>query len=149
MVFRPLRESLIPANIDQAATFQRALVAYFQTGNVGILDSLAQLKFRNSPPSVPAENPIFGVKPLDMLHGVVAVTEALWFDNNLWPRRGVVSGRDPLDPNKRKTAPSPDESLLFPTDLEYAQNGRFAVVSPYHREGQSQASRGTSFRPYV
>jgi len=79
---------------------KRALVPFFQTGNAGVLDFDGQAYFPGFPLS-----PTAGI-----FQGLVAVTPTLKLDNFLWPIN------------------SEDVSLLFPTELEYAQNGRFAVV---------------------
>jgi hypothetical protein len=58
--------------------------------------------------------------PQAYLPGVVGVTEAIPLDKNLWPDRD------------RELLPdgglvSPDEKLMFPTQVEYSQSGGFAV----------------------
>ncbi|MGE5243270.1 MAG: S8 family serine peptidase [Betaproteobacteria bacterium] len=111
-----------PFDIAMRPDGRRAVVPFFQTGNVGILDLERQAQFLSPPGATP--KPAFsGVAP-DLFQGVVAVTPALALDNQLWPQRGAfkIAGT----PNY---VPSPDESLLFTWDAEYAQNGRFSVAS--------------------
>ena len=126
---------------------KRALVPFYQTGNFGVLDLDAQKKFEQSPPSRPRANALFA--PLDdgMFQGVVAVTPALRFDNNLWPNRGSFTASRP--PNQGGSTefqlPSPDEMLMFPWDVQYSQNGRFAVAT---HAGVGRGP-GTLFEPRV
>jgi hypothetical protein len=89
---------------------KRALVAFFQTGNFGVLDLDAQRHF------VPAARNVAD----GAFAGVVGVTPAIELDKNLWP------SRDRFTPPEGGTA-SPDEKLLFPTQVEYSQGGSFAV----------------------
>jgi hypothetical protein len=98
-----------PYSIAMRPDGRRALLAYFQSGNFGVLDLEAQTKFPPPQPSVPD----------GAFSGVVGVTPAIPLDKNLWPSRGVET-----------TPPtaSPDQRLMFPTQVEYAQNGRFAVA---------------------
>jgi hypothetical protein len=91
----------------------RALVPFFQTGNFGLLDLDLQGSLRN---------PTLAAAPTNVFQGFVAATPALALDNHLWPSRGVF-------PSINGLVPSPDESLLFTWQAEYAQNGRFAVAS--------------------
>ncbi len=98
---------------------QRAIVALSQTGNFAVLDNYWQSLF-DTPPGGTAK-PVFATLPDTLFQGVVAVTPALRLDNHLWPRRGALG--DALD----RTVPSPDEALLFPWHVEYAQNGRFSI----------------------
>jgi hypothetical protein len=97
-----------PFGITMRPDGNRALVSFFQTGNFGVLDLEHQSLFPYSP------NDTFG--------GLVAVTQALRFDNFLWPSRGAYTSPD------TQFVPSPDERLLFPTAIEYSQNGRFAAA---------------------
>ena len=75
---------------------------------------------RKAPPAGTA-NANFGGLSDTMFQGVVGVTPALRLDNHLWPRRGA------LGHVFNRSVPSPDEALLYPWHVEYAQNGRFAV----------------------
>jgi hypothetical protein len=78
---------------------KRALVAFFQTGNFGVLDLDAQKHF------VPeVRNVADGA-----FAGVVGVTPSIDLDKNLWPLSDA------------------DEKLMFPTQVEYSQGGGFAV----------------------
>jgi hypothetical protein len=89
---------------------KRALVAFFQTGNFGVLDLDAQRYF------VPlARNVSDGA-----FAGVVGVTPAIPLDKNLAP------SRDAFTTSAGGTA-SPDDKLMFPTQVEYSQGGSFAV----------------------
>lgn len=98
---------------------RRALMALFQTGNFAILDLDAQQAFQ----TVSSPNTSLGGLPDDMFHGVVGVTRALPLDNHLWPSAGVI--RQGLN----NLVPSRDEALLYPQEIVYAQNGRFAVAT--------------------
>ena len=100
-----------PAAIAMHPKGDRALVAFGQTANFGVLDVTAQALF---PSATPATNGLFT--------GLAAVTESIPLDPHLWPRRGVVT----LANGGRM--PSRDEALLFPSAIKYAQNGRFAVA---------------------
>ena len=82
---------------------KRALVAYLQTGNFGVLDVEAQEHFLN-PAAAAAAVP-------GMFTGVIGVTPAVPMDKHLVPTTGI--GR----------------LLQFPTQIEYAQNGRFAAAT--------------------
>lgn len=104
----------------------RGIMPYYQTGNAGVVDLFHQLKFRTLPPDGP--NPGLANVSDEMFLGVVGVTPALRLDNHLWPRRGVFRSFRPGE-DFLTTLPSPDEALLFTWDAEYAQNGRFAVMS--------------------
>ena len=90
----------------------------FQTGNVGVLDSNLQPAFANRP-----GNRAFGTLPPNLFTGMVGVSKALALDSHLWPSCGALG--TPLV----HEVPSPDESLLFTWDVQYAQNGRFAVAT--------------------
>ncbi len=92
---------------------KRAILPFFQTGNFGVLDRATQSRF-NAPNAA-------GLPPT-VLQGVVGVTPAVRLDNHLWPRRGAYTAGD------RTFVPSPDEELLYPGPIEYAQNGRFAAA---------------------
>ncbi len=92
---------------------QRAIVPYFATGNFGVMDLPSQDFFRN---------PNADGLPATIFQGVVGVTPAVRLDNHLWPRRGAYTSGDSV------FVPSPDESLLFPGPIEYAQNGRFTAA---------------------
>ncbi len=92
---------------------QRAIVPYFSTGNFGVLDLSSQSSFRN---------PTSAGLPATLFQGVVGVTPAVRLDNHLWPRRGAYTSGNGV------FVPSPDESLLFPGPIEYAQNGRFTAA---------------------
>jgi hypothetical protein len=85
---------------------KRALISFFQTGNFGVMDLEGQRAFdmvgRNLPEG--------------LLAGVVAVTPALTLDKNLWPQPGPLSEF------------SPEERLMFPMQVQYAQSGRFAAA---------------------
>jgi hypothetical protein len=102
-----------PAAFAQDPTGHRAIMPFFQTGNFGYLDLDLQTALRN---------PSLAGQPTRMFQAFVAMTPALKLDNHLWPSRGVFSSGGSL-------VPSPDESLLYPWQAEYAQNGRFAVAS--------------------
>jgi len=97
-----------PAGIAVRPFGGRAIVPYFQTGNFGVLDSDSQPKFAGAPPAGP-------------FVGVAGVTEAVQLDANLWPSRGVFLTEDGL-------IESPDERLLFPSEIHYSQNGEFAAA---------------------
>ena len=88
---------------------RRTLVGFFQTGNFGVLDLDHQGTL-----AVPTNGQVFG--------GLIAVTPALRLDLTLWPRRGAFTAFGQF-------LPSPDESLLFPVTMVYAQNGRFAAAA--------------------
>jgi hypothetical protein len=92
---------------------KRALMPLFQTGNFAVLDLDAQLAF---------SNPTAADLPSTLFKGVAGVTQAIRLDNHLWPRRGAYRSADGV------FVPSPDENLMFPSDVEYAQNGRFAAA---------------------
>ena len=93
-----------PFGIAMKPDGKRAVVSFFQTGNFGVLDQTAQDKFRNF------NADLFGGVPTDQFFlGLAGVTPALNFTRQLWP------------------ADAHDERRLFPTQVEYAQNGRFAV----------------------
>jgi len=81
---------------------KRALVPFFQTGNFGVLDLDGEVFFPTDIQGPPAPNRPFT--------GIVAVTPSIKLDGNLWPRKGE------------------DVPLLFPSEIRYAQNGRFAVA---------------------
>lgn len=91
-----------PFGIGMKPDGSRAVVSFFQTGNFGVLDESAQSFFKNI-------NPAFSQAPSGVYQGLAAVTPAIRFDRFLWPE----------NPD--------DERLLYPTAVEYAQNGRFAV----------------------
>ena len=76
----------------------RALMPFFQSGNFGVLDVDGQKRFPNA------------TSDADMFRGTVAVTPSVDLDDGLWPKRGD------------------DVRLLFPTEVRYSQNGRFAVA---------------------
>jgi hypothetical protein len=99
---------------------RRALVAFAQTGNFGVLDLSAQAQFRSVNPS----NPAFASLDPSMFHAFVGVTPAIPLGPDTWPSRGSFRS---FQQNFR--VPSADEALLFTSDLEYAQNGRFAVAA--------------------
>jgi hypothetical protein len=101
-----------PFGITVRPDSNRALVSFYQTGNFGVLDLEQQSLFPNP----------FLQSPTGYFTGLVGVTPALRLDSHLWPSRGAFRSPDGL------TIPSPDEALLFPTTIEYAQNGRFAVA---------------------
>jgi hypothetical protein len=99
-----------PFSISIRPDGQRALVAFFQTGNFGVMDLDAQRFFAPSARNVAA----------GYFAGIVGLTPSVKLDKNLWPLR------DQFDlPGGGKA--SPDEKLLFPTQVEYSQSGRFAV----------------------
>ena len=110
-----------PSTIGLRPDGKRALLGLFQTGNFGVLDQTTQAGFEK-PPAGTANPSIAGLADT-MFHGVVGVTPALRLDNFLWPRRGALG--DVFN----RSVPSPDESLLYPSHVEYAQNGRFAVAT--------------------
>jgi hypothetical protein len=101
-----------PFGIDVRRDGRRALVTMFQTGNFAVLDLDTQSNFGSL--VTPGEPTLFS--------GIAAVTPAVRLDNHLWPSRGAFTGGDGV------FVPSPDERLLYPTEIEYAQNGRFAVA---------------------
>jgi hypothetical protein len=100
-----------PFGIAVSPQSTRGLVSFFQTGNFGILDLGTQHQF-SSPSMSGVSN--------DLFKGIVAVTPSLKLDSHLWPSRGAFTAAG-------ITVPSPDEALLYPGPIEYAQNGRFAV----------------------
>ena len=107
-----------PFDIGIRPDGKRAIVPLFQTGNFGILDLEAQSVF---------PNPDLAALPADLFKGFVATTPSIPFDNHLWPNRGKVRlFRDGSD--LMFDLPSPDEALLYPRGIQYAQNGRFAVA---------------------
>jgi PKD repeat protein len=87
---------------------KRALVPFFASGNFGVLDLDAQKGFSRNP------NP-----PPGAFKGLIGVTPSLELDNHLWPDQPG------------------DVALLFPWDIQYAQNGRFAVASHSGSSGHS------------
>jgi hypothetical protein len=92
-----------PATLAIRPDGKRALVAYAQTGNFGVLDVESQQHFRNPDARV-------GPTP-GFFSGVVGVTPAVPMDKHLVPT--TSAGR----------------LLQFPTQIEYAQNGRFAAAT--------------------
>jgi hypothetical protein len=105
-----------PSGIAIHPRGQRALMAFSQTGNFGVLDLTSQAAFGNTAaPGAPAT----------AFRGVVGVTPALRLDNHLWPRRGAFDV--PIAGGSRQVE-SPDTALLFPGPIVYAQNGRFAAA---------------------
>jgi len=82
---------------------QRGIVSLFQTGNFGVWDLEAQKKFKDENPA------IFNGLDVNMFQGLAAVTPSIAFTSQLWPTK------------------EEDERLMYPTDVVYAQNGRFAV----------------------
>jgi len=92
--------ALRPFSMTVRPDGRRAIVAYYQTGNFGILDLDGQTHFPPPLPSPPPKN----------FTGVVAVTPAILLDRNLWPQIAA------------------DERLLFPTRVTYSQNGSFAAA---------------------
>jgi hypothetical protein len=97
---------------------RRAIMPFFQTGNFGILDLDLQAIFRTRP----GANPAFAAQPEDMFQAIVGVTPSVPLTTDVWPKRGAFRSF-----GGQFTVPSPDERLLFPWQIEYAQNGRFAV----------------------
>ncbi|MBM3226470.1 MAG: DUF11 domain-containing protein, partial [Candidatus Tectomicrobia bacterium] len=133
---RPFGLAIRPVDPDDPAQKgTRALLPYFQTGNFGVLDLQVQQRFQQAPPSGPPANTLFANQPGNLFQGVVGVTTALPLDNHFWPSRGTVPVIDPTRPTNQPgvslmtTLPSPDEALLFPGEIQYAQNGRFAVAT--------------------
>jgi hypothetical protein len=102
-----------PFGITLRPDGNRALVSFFQTGNFGVLDLEQQQQFPNP----------FLQSAAGAFTGLVGVTPSIRLDNYLWPSRGAFTSSDGT------VVPSPDESLLFPGPIEYAQNGRFAVAT--------------------
>lgn len=102
-----------PFGLAISPTGHRAIMPLFQTGNFGVLDLATQSRFGNADAA--------GLAPT-IFSGVVAVTPAIRLDNHLWPRRGAYTSAG------ETFVPSPDEDLLFPGPVEYAQNGRFAAA---------------------
>ena len=100
-----------PKGLSISPRGDRALVSYFQTGNFGVLDLGAQRRFGRP-----------DAQQTDAFSGVAGVTPALPLDVHLWPKRGAFDSPDGT------RVPSPDESLLYPGPIEYAQNGNFAVA---------------------
>ncbi len=101
-----------PMDIAMRPDGGRALVAYYQSGNFGVLDHDGQAHFAQPAPG--AQTGFFT--------GVVGVTPSIPLDRNLWPFVGASVAPDGTH------VPSPDERLLFPSQIEYAQNGRFAAA---------------------
>ncbi|MBA1443923.1 MAG: S8 family serine peptidase [Chromatiales bacterium] len=129
MSFRPT-----PGPVDNPFSSSRALVAFHQTGNFGVLDLIAQREFQQAPPSGSESegvgpHPAFAQLPSEMFQGVVGVTPAIPLDAHLWPRRGLLPLQSSGPTFTSPLLPSPDEALLFTNDLVYAQSGRFAVAS--------------------
>jgi hypothetical protein len=87
---------------------KRALVPFYQTANFGVLDLDEQKRFRDPP--VSSMN----------YQGLVAVTSNPGLDNYAWP----------IKPK--------DVALMFPTHVEYAQNGRFAGAIHKGSQGHSE-----------
>ena len=79
-----------PHSVATHPNGKRAIVAYFQTGNFGVLDLDYQARFPE--PQVTA--------PAGALKGVLAVTPSIKLDNNLWP------------------VTSADQRLMFPTQIK-------------------------------
>lgn len=102
-----------PFGISIRPDGRRAILPYFQTGNFAVLDLDTQGLF---------SNPNTAGVPATLFQGVVGVTPAIRLDNHLWPRRGAYTSGDGV------FVPSPDEDLMFPGPIEYAQNGRFAAA---------------------
>src|SRR4029078_2123954 len=96
---------------------QRALVAMHETGNFGVLDLDAQLNFK----TVPNPNPALANLNDEFFKAYVAATPAI----RLGPDHVALNGAIASD----KFVPSLDERLLFPWQVEYAQNGKFAVAT--------------------
>ena len=90
----------------------RALVSFHTTGNFGVLDREVQARFTAG--SAPATAPFAGT---------IGVTRAIPLDPRLWPDRGSFIAAD------GRRVDSPDERLLFPTQIRYAQSGRFAAAT--------------------
>ncbi|RLJ18333.1 hypothetical protein DJ031_11780 [bacterium endosymbiont of Escarpia laminata] len=129
MSFRPT-----PGPVSNPFSSSRALVAFHQTGNFGVLDLITQKEFQQAPPSGSESegvgpHPDFAQLPPDMFQGVVGVTPAIPLDAHLWPRRGLLPLQSSGPTFTSPLLPSPDEALLFTNDLVYAQSGRFAVAS--------------------
>ncbi len=129
MSFRPS-----PGPVSNPFASSRALVAFHQTGNFGVLDLVRQREFQQAPPSGSESegvgaHPAFAQLPPDMFQGVVGVTPAIPLDAHLWPRRGLLPLQSSGPTFTSRLLPSPDEALLFTNDLVYAQNGKFAVAS--------------------
>ena len=101
-----------PMDIAMRPDGGRALVAYYQSGNFGVLDHDGQAHFAEPAPGAAT----------GFFTGVVGVTPSIKLDKNLWPFVGASVAPD------GSHVPSPDERLLFPSQIEYAQNGRFAVA---------------------
>ncbi|RRS34683.1 MAG: hypothetical protein OI74_04570 [Gammaproteobacteria bacterium (ex Lamellibrachia satsuma)] len=123
-----------PGPLDNPFSSSRALVAFHQTGNFGVLDLVRQREFQQAPPSGSVSegigaHPAFAQLPPGMFQGVVGVTPAIPLDAHLWPRRGLLPLQSSGPTFTSPLLPSPDEALLFTNDLVYAQSGRFAVAS--------------------
>ncbi len=116
---RPMAVAMKPRG-PQGPENRRALVAFGYTGNFGVLDLDAQTAFGNASPP----NASIASLPSDMFHAFVGVTPALRIGPHAWPERGVFRSH-----GSTLSVPSPDEALLNATDLEYAQNGKFAVAT--------------------
>jgi hypothetical protein len=97
---RPFAVAIRPNVPGKAGQTQqpRALVAFFQTGNFGVLDQATQGSFHRDPEPPPGA-----------FKGYIGKTTNIPLDKHLWP----------LCPE--------DLALMYPIAVEYAQNGRFAV----------------------
>jgi PKD repeat protein len=100
-----------PMDIAMRPDGGRALLAYYESGNFGVLDHDGQTHFAGAGTAAPG-----------FFAGVVGVTPSIKLDKNLWPFLGASVASDGT------RVPSPDERLLFPGQIEYAQNGRFAAA---------------------
>jgi hypothetical protein len=92
--------SRAPAAMSIRPDGKRALVAFSQTGNFGVMDRQEQTRFSE-----------YGFElPSDDFLGFVGVTSKIEMDSNGWPINWW------------------DLPLMYPSDVRYAQNGRFAVA---------------------
>jgi hypothetical protein len=105
---------------------RRAIAAFFQTGNFGVMSLDTQLVLPRPDLSTSINATLFA--------GMAGVTPSVELDNFLWPKRGIrpvdqTSGGPCSQTSSCSVLPSPDEALLYPWDIAYAQNGKFAVAT--------------------
>jgi hypothetical protein len=108
----------------------RAIMAFAQTGNFGILDLDEQIEFRG----VATPNPIFATLSDRLFQALLGVTPAIALGPDLVPSRGAFTSAD-----GGFRVPSPDQRLMGTWQVEYSQNGRFAVAT--HVGSQTPDSR--------
>ncbi|HEY2431353.1 MAG TPA: S8 family serine peptidase, partial [Vicinamibacterales bacterium] len=126
---RPMAVALSPGGGSGPLANTRALVAFGQSGNFGVLDLFSQGQFRRLTPP----NAAFAALPANLFQALVGVTPSIPIGPFTWPDRGTFASGD-----SGLVVPSPDEALLFTSALVYAQNGRFAVATHAGRDLPTQ-----------